>query len=154
MPDVTERVRVDAPAELVYALVSDLPRMGEWSPECTGATWRHGATGPALGGQFTGHNRDGWKRWSTVGTIVRADPGHAFAFEVRVGPVRAALWTYVIESAGESCTVTEEWTDRRPPGIRTVMDRAFGARRELNRAGMAATLANLKAAAEAAAPTG
>jgi uncharacterized membrane protein len=31
MPDVRETLHMDAPAELVYDLVADLPRMGEWS---------------------------------------------------------------------------------------------------------------------------
>ena len=33
MADVRETLHMDAPAELVYDLVADLPRMGEWSTE-------------------------------------------------------------------------------------------------------------------------
>jgi len=33
--DVSVTTHVDAPAEVVYDLVADLPRMGRWSPECT-----------------------------------------------------------------------------------------------------------------------
>ena len=40
---------IDAPAHDVFALVSDLTRMGEWSPENTGGKWVKGSTGPALG---------------------------------------------------------------------------------------------------------
>ena len=35
-------VDVDAPPEQVFELVSDVTRMGEWSPESTGAEWRSG----------------------------------------------------------------------------------------------------------------
>ena len=35
-------IEIQASPEAIYALVSDLPRMGEWSPECRGATWRRG----------------------------------------------------------------------------------------------------------------
>lgn len=148
MPDLAESVRIDAPADVVYAMVSDLARMGEWSPECTGVTWRDGH-GNGVGGRFVGHNRDGWKRWSTFGRVVRAEPGRVFAFDVGVGPVRSATWAYVIEPTDDSCTVTEEWTDRRPAVVRAVMDLAFGARRRTNRANIITTLANLRAAAEA-----
>ena len=36
---------IAAPAATVWALVSDLPRMGEWSPENCGGQWVKGATG-------------------------------------------------------------------------------------------------------------
>ncbi|MQA04788.1 MAG: SRPBCC family protein [Streptosporangiales bacterium] len=151
MPDLSETVHVEAPAAVVYALVSDLPRMGEWSPECTLVRWRGDATGPAAGAGFTGYNRSGWKRWRTTGTVVRADPGSAFVFAIRLGPMPAARWAYrIAPTDAGACTVTEEWTDLRPPGVRAALGRAFGTRRELNRAGIVETLANLKTAAEAA----
>ncbi|HEX6446682.1 MAG TPA: SRPBCC family protein [Streptosporangiales bacterium] len=153
MPDLAESVRIDAPADLVYSMVSDLGRMGEWSPECTGVTWRggrgRGGRGRGVGGRFVGHNRDGWKRWSTYGRIVRAVPSRVFAFDISLGPVRSATWAYVIETADDGCTVTEEWTDHRPAVIRAVTDLAFGARRRINRDSILTTLANVRAAAEA-----
>ena len=54
---------VSASPERVYELVSDLPRMGEWSPENTGGKWVKGATGPAVGALFEGTNRLGKKKW-------------------------------------------------------------------------------------------
>ena len=58
-----ETREIAAPAETVWALVSDLPRMGEWSPENQGGTWLNGATGPAPGAIFTGKNKNGIRRW-------------------------------------------------------------------------------------------
>ena len=40
---------IGAPAEQVWAMVSDVTRMGEWSPESEGAAWLGGATGPQPG---------------------------------------------------------------------------------------------------------
>ena len=57
---------IAAPAEKVWALVTDLPRMGEWSPENAGGKWVKGATGPALGSVFQGNNKNGFRRWSTM----------------------------------------------------------------------------------------
>ncbi|MGH9050843.1 MAG: SRPBCC family protein [Acidimicrobiia bacterium] len=42
-------LHVDAPPEKLYELVSDVTRMGEWSPECRRCEWIDGATGPAVG---------------------------------------------------------------------------------------------------------
>jgi hypothetical protein len=135
----------------IYALITDLPRMGEWSPENIGGKWLGGASGAAVGAKFKGANRHGSKSWSTTVTITEADPGKAFAFAVSVGPISVAEWRYDLASNGESTTVTETWTDRRNPilsllgGVVTgVRDRADYTRTSIN-----TTLAALKVAAEA-----
>jgi hypothetical protein len=38
MPDFTESITIEATPDRLYALVSDLPRIGDWSPECTRVT--------------------------------------------------------------------------------------------------------------------
>ena len=80
--DVSVTREIAAPAEAVWNLVSDLPRMGEWSPENTGGQWVGGATGPTPGAKFKGSNRNGSKSWKTVATIVDADPGRRLSFRV------------------------------------------------------------------------
>ncbi|MFN2524390.1 MAG: SRPBCC family protein, partial [Mycobacteriales bacterium] len=54
---VSRSTDVDAPADVVWGLVSDLPGMGRLSPENTGGRWSGGATGPAVGARFRGANR-------------------------------------------------------------------------------------------------
>ena len=150
MADVEVTETVAAPAARVYELVSDLPRMGEWSPENTGGSWRRGATGPVAGAKFRGTNRSGWRWWMTTVTVTAADPGRRFAFDVDAAGVPISTWEYDIAADGNGCTVTERWTDRRPGWMRVgsiplmgVADRAGH-----NRRNMQATLRNLKAAAE------
>jgi hypothetical protein len=151
MPDLSESVHINAPANAVYDLVSDLPRMGEWSPENQGAIWRGSAKGPALGATFIGHNKAGLLRWPTQGRVTTADPGREFAFEIYFGPIPVAVWAYEFSPADDGVTVTETWTDRRPSWLRPMMDAAFRApRTELNARGIRKTLANLKRAAETA----
>lgn len=140
---------VEAPAEVVYDLVADLPRMGEWSPETERVLWRGDATGPEVGARFIGWNRKGVVRWFTYGEVVTAERGRRFAFEVTVGPIKVARWEYVLEpdADGAGCTVTEEWTERRPRFAR-LHDAALGDRRVSNAAGMELTLTALGRAAE------
>jgi hypothetical protein len=131
--------------------VSDLPRMGDWSPENTGGHWVGAVTGPAVGATFRGTNGHGRRRWSTDVRVTRCEPGRAFDFEVTVKGFSVARWSYSIESSQSGCVVTETWTDQRGrlakllgSGISGVSDRESH-----NRAGMETTLANLATALEA-----
>src|SRR5215213_9637584 len=60
---VTKHVEVSrdikASPMAVWSAVSDVTRMGEWSPECHTCAWAEDATGPAVGARFVGHNRNG-----------------------------------------------------------------------------------------------
>jgi Polyketide cyclase / dehydrase and lipid transport len=157
MADVRESLAVSAPADAVYHLVADLPRMGEWSPECERVTWRGGATSAVNGAQFLGYNRAGLLQWVTQGEVVTAEYGRHLAFEISLGPMKIARWEYFIipdDADPSTCIAVEEWTDRRPGWYRALADKAFGPRTKTNQRGMVKTLANLRSAAEAAAPEG
>ena len=153
MADLRESLTVDASADLVYDLVADLPRMGEWSPECERVTWRGRATSAAEGAKFFGHNKAGVVRWVTQGEVVTVVPGRNLAFEISFGLLKIARWEYLIvpdDKDHSVCTVVEEWTDRRPLWYRAPADRVLGSRMKINHRGMVETLANLKLAAETA----
>ena len=149
---VTLTQEIDAPAEQLWAMVSDVTRMGEWSPENEGAVWLRGATGPAPGAKFRGANRNGKKKWKTVATVVEADPGRVFAFDVTAAGLKVAEWRYTFEPSGSGCRVTETWTDQRGRVATTLGKPVSGVadRATHNRATMQQTLERLKAAAEAA----
>lgn len=141
---------IAASPEDVFAAISDVTRMGEWSPECHTCEWKDGATEPAVGVMFTGHNRHGDKEWTTEGKIVACDPGERFVFDAMFGDFCFATWGYEIEATGSGCRVTETWEDHRPQefidagkSISGVDDRSVH-----NRTGMEATLAGLAAAVE------
>jgi hypothetical protein len=130
-------------------MVSDLPRMGEWSPENTGGKWARGA-GPMVGATFRGTNRAGWRWWRTVVTVTAADPGRRFAFDVHFAAVPISTWEYTFAEADGGCLVTESWTERRPGWMRAVSAplMAVPDRAAHNRANMEKTLQELKKAAE------
>lgn len=146
---------INAPAEDVYALVSDLPGMTEWTPQTNRVVWRGGATGPVVGAKFRGDNKHGLLRWSTFGTVTVADPGREFSFEVGFAGMPVARWGYRFEPLpGGGCRVTEYTEDRRNILLRQGSHLVgMGDRETMNRENMQVTLERLKAAAEASTAT-
>lgn len=149
-PDVTVEEVIAAPPQVLYDLVSDVTRMGDWSPETTSCRWVGGAAGPRVGARFRGSNRNGWRRWSTSCTVVAAEPGSRFSFHVDLMGVPISRWTYEFLPEGQATRVRESWTDRRAGWmdrfgrpVRGVTDT-----RAHNRSGMEETLAALRRHAE------
>ncbi len=141
--------QIAAPAQKVWELVSDLPRMGEWSPENVGGKWVKGATGPATGAVFTGKNRNGFRRWSTTATVVDCQPGKAFEIAVTSMGMKVSNWRYEFEDTGGGCQVTESWDDHRTALMRFVASPMGDHSGEHAKLEMAATLDNVAKAAEA-----
>jgi uncharacterized protein YndB with AHSA1/START domain len=147
-------VEIDAPADTVWSMVSDLTRMGEWSPENDGATWLGGTTGPKPGARFRGANHNGKKNWKTIGTIVDAEPGRLFTFRITVAGFKISEWRYSFETTPNGCRVTETWIDQRGAIPKALGKSVSGVadRMAHNRETMEKTLSNLKAKAESPRP--
>lgn len=109
-PTISQSIEVAAAPLVVWSLVSDLPRMGELSPENLGGQWVDGATGPAVGAEFRGVNRNGDKQWWTKVRIVACVPGRLLTFDVRTPfGVRVSRWSYQIVPTESGCVLTEQW---------------------------------------------
>jgi hypothetical protein len=151
---VPEQVSVSkestASAETLWSMVSDITRMGEWSPECDGGKWLGDVKSPVTGAKFRGSNHNGKKKWTTTSTVLDADKGKRFSFRVNVGPFSVADWEYAFEQTGNGCRITETWTDRRNQIAKALGKPASGVgdRFAHNRATMEQTLQRLTAAAE------
>ena len=133
--------------ERAYELVSDLPRMGEWSPENTGGSWVKGATGPAVGAKFKGTNAKGKIKWSTDVTVTTADPGKEFAFDVTAAGLGVARWGFLLEAVDGGTKVTQYWDDHRNPVAKKLTGWALRVpdRNAHNRVSMEQTLERLAA---------
>ncbi len=135
----------------VYDLVSDVTRMGEWSPVCKACWWDEGA-GPRAGAGFTGRNETPERTWETHSVVEVADRGREFAFVV--GSSAVARWGYTFEPVADGTRVTESW--RFLPGGYQFFATRYGddaaaqieQRHRTAIDGIAATLAAIKAAAE------
>ena len=141
---------IGAPAELVWAMVSDVTRMGEWSPENEGCTLLGGVTAAQPGARFRGVNRNGKKKWTTMGTVVDAEPGRRFSFRVTAGGLKVSEWSYTFEPTPDGCLVTETWVEQRGRLAKALGKPVSGVadRAAHNRAGMEQTLERLAAVAE------
>ena len=92
---------IAASPEKVYALISDVTRMGDWSPETVKCEWVDGATGPAAGARFKGTNKLGIMRWSTKPTVEVAEPGKEFTFATGNPQKPATRWSYTLTPSGD-----------------------------------------------------
>lgn len=137
-------VEIAASAQDVYAAVSQLERMGEWSPENQGGTWLTG-DGSSVGDQFEGNNQIGDYQWKATAEVTRCDPGEAFCFAVG----ETAEWGYHFEAAEAGCKVTETWKMKNlPPTLADASEERIQGRVDMVQAAMATTLGNLKASFE------
>jgi polyketide cyclase/dehydrase/lipid transport protein len=109
-PTISRSVRIAAAPRAVWAMVTDLPRMGDLSPENVGGRWIDGSTGPALGARFRGVNRNGHREWWTHVLVIECEPERRFTFDVRspIG-VRVSRWSYEITPTDDGCVLTEHW---------------------------------------------
>ena len=143
---------IKASPQQVWEAISDITRMGEWSPECHTCRWDDGATGPEVGATFTGENRNGEFEWSTQCLVTESIPGEKFAFDGGVGELHFSKWAYVIEPTADGCRVTEIWDEGRPDNVIEYTKSISGVaeRGDHNRRTMEETLARLAAAVEGA----
>lgn len=149
--EFSDTVLVGADPDSVYAMVSDITRMGQWSPVCKECWWDDPSAGAVVGAWFTGRNVLPERTWETRSQVVVADPGREFAWEVNEGWVR---WGFTIEPSDAGSALTQHWRFL-PKGIEgfrarfgTDADAQIAARSELALRGIPETLAAVKATAE------
>lgn len=147
-----DRVEIDiaAPPARVWDLVTDLDRMGDWSPECYRCAWMDGGTGPRVGARFKGWNRQDLGpipvKWTTVSTVTESKRGEAFAFTTRQS---GATWSYTFTSTADGGThVVETRTDGDKPLVAKVFHKVMPGREAILVDGMTTTLERVKAVAE------
>lgn len=147
-------LRVDAPREAVWDLVSDVTRIGEFSPETFEAEWTRGSTGPEVGATFRGHvkrNGVGPIYWTPC-TVTKCVPGEVFEFAVGLSPEKAInTWGYRLEdddTTGTGTRVTEYFRLTPVWYMRAYWLLLGALRGRTNERGMRTTLERIKAVLE------
>ncbi|WP_329046377.1 SRPBCC family protein [Amycolatopsis sp. NBC_01488] len=149
-PTISRSIDVPADPAVVWSWVTDLPRMGELSPENIGGRW---LDPPGLGARFRGRNRNGELQWWTRVRVVKFEEDRRFAFDVRT-PLgsRVSRWEYVLAPSASGCLVTENWYRSGAWVVRRFMGPRVTGRVDrpgYNARSIEHTLAALKARAEA-----
>ncbi len=143
-------VHMAAPADKIWDLVSDVTKIGSYSPETFEAEWLEGATGPAVGAKFRGHvkrNGKGPIYWTTC-VVTAAEPGRSFAFGVGPEGKPLNVWSYALEPKGDGTDVTESFELTPTLPLRLYWTLFGWSRGKTNRNGMRTTLERIKAAVE------
>jgi hypothetical protein len=156
-PTVEVEIAVDASAEEVWELVSDIGLPVRFSEELTEVEWLEGATRPALGARFVGRNEHpAIGRWETTSVIAEFDPPRRMAWDVEGDGEVSASWRFEVQPAG-AVTHVRQWARMGPgpsgltPAIAATPDkeeRIVARRMEEWRQNMLANLEGIKARAE------
>jgi len=143
------RIEIDREPAVVFAAIADVTRIGEWSPECVGARWIGGATGPAVGAKFEGDNRAALlgltlKKWTTTSEVTACVPGEVFEF-VAEG---YTTWRYEITPSATGTTVTESYEYESSSGLQSFLYETVLRRPTAMTKGMRRTLERIKQSVE------
>ena len=146
-PLLQAQIDINAPVAKVWALVSDLRRMPQWSPQCRLMK----SFGPVRQGTRTiNFNRRKFLVWPTTSTITEVIPEKKLAFRVNANNT---VWSYELEPTDSGTRVVESRhaengvTAFSNMSVNALMGGVPSFERELVD-GMNATLARIKAAAE------
>lgn len=141
---------MDAPPADVWALVSDVTRIGEFSPETFEARWRHGSDGPEVGARFKGHvkrNGVGPTYWSPC-TITACESERVFEFSVGAQDIAVNNWGYRLEPQAGGTLVTEYFRLEPKLPMRIYWTLLGSLRGRTNERGMRTTLERMRAVVE------
>ena len=143
-------LHIEAEPLRVWELVSDITKMGTYSPEVFEAEWLGGATGPAVGARYRGHvkrNERGPTYWTEC-EVTECVPGEVFEFAVVFGDRKVNTWRYEFAPGPDGGTTATE--SFRMDNLFTKIWRPLGGflRERRNERDMLRTLERVKAAAE------
>ncbi len=143
-------VFMNAEPSIVWSLVSDVTRVGEFSPETFEAEWLGGATEPAVGAKFRGHvkrNGVGPVYW-TVCQVTEFEPERVFEFAVLGGKAKVNNWRYELTTQDGGTLVTESFRLGTALPMKIYWTLLGRFRGKTNEDGMRTTLERMKKVAE------
>lgn len=162
-PRTEVSVEIEAPAEVVWDIITDLNTPAATSSEFRGAEWTPGH-GPdedgaiEVGASFVGHSHhEAIGEWSTTSYVIAAYPLREFAWAVEDPDTPAAVWRYCLDIQGKCVHLSQQCQlGPGPNGLTPAIermpekeDRIITRRLEEHRTNMRANLAYIRELAEA-----
>lgn len=158
MAGFRESITIDAPPEVVWALVSDIKRHPEFAGPKSVTKEIDFDREPTVGDQWIAHERLGPKKFDARSEITAVEPGRALSWtsfppmkEANRGKGGTAEWGYLLEPAGSGTTLTHFMNvlePRKGAGMIKTMYAVFSMPKKFVAGGLT-TLNNVKNAAEA-----
>ena len=148
-PLIEQSTEIAATPEKVWSIVSDLKRMGEWSPQCRKVIVRGGTV--KLGAKTINVNKRGLLVWPTTAKVVRFEPNKQIAYRIAENHT---VWGFEITPTDTGVRLTERREAKNGQTTKvssTLVDLAFGGNDSFEaelEEGMRETLVKIKAAAE------
>jgi Polyketide cyclase / dehydrase and lipid transport len=107
--------RMSAPPDAIYALVADVTRTPEYSPEILRVKWLDGATEPVVGARFAALNKVPKRPpWTNKPVVTIVEPGRRFGFARTEKFAGTIDWLYEFVPDGDGTVVTESYNVSRP----------------------------------------
>ncbi len=117
--EVAVALPVPLPPEQMWERITEVGRIGEWSPEATGARWCDTGGQPAVGARFIAHNRfpNGLETTVTC-EVVESTPAASFAWNV-LDPegLVGSTWRYELRPGSSPGTTVVHQTFTHGPGF-------------------------------------
>ncbi|GAA1457607.1 SRPBCC family protein [Williamsia maris] len=148
-PLIEASTDIKASPEKVWSIVSDLARMGEWSPQCRKVIVRGGAVGQ--GTKTINVNKRGLLVWPTTAKVVTFEPNREIAYRITENHT---VWGFEITPSADGVTLTERRVaaDGKTTAVSALLvDKVLGGKDNFEielEEGIKETLAKIKAAAE------
>lgn len=122
-PTVEVDIVIAAPAEAVWAHVSDIALPTRFSSELEDVEWVD-ERGPGVGARFVGHNRHpAIGSWDTTCTVTAFEPPRAFSWVVGEVDHPSSAWRFSLAEEGDGTRLTQ-WMQMGPArsGINLAID--------------------------------
>ncbi len=113
-PTVEAETWIHATPEQVWRVVADVERMPTFSGELQSARWLGGASGPALGNAFVGHNKhEALGEWDTTSYVAECEEPRVFAWAVEDAATPSATWRFTLQPQ-DGGTLLRQWAQLGP----------------------------------------
>lgn len=148
-PLLEQSTEIAATPEKVWSIVSDLSRMGEWSPQCRKVIVRGGTV--RLGAKTINVNKRGLLVWPTTAKVVTFEPNRKIAYRIAEN---RTVWGFEITPTDSGVRLTERREAKNGQTTKvssTLIGLAMGGTESFDaelEEGMRETLMKIKAAAE------